>query len=153
MRKAFSTIQAIMIVLIVGGIALLTLKFATIQSKHYADSYLKEQAELFLLSAVEATLMTISGYERNETNGCVREVNVVSPDGKFEANVTIERYFLYRGRDNYDENWPSRCDDLNVSIENRDSHGMILIRAVVENNANKLPNYHIRIVRRSIQWP
>jgi hypothetical protein len=153
MRKAFGIIQAIMIVLIVGGIALLTLKFATIQSKHYADSYLKEQAELFLLSAVEATLMTISGYERNETSGCVREVNVVSPDGKFEVNVTIEKYFLYQGKDSEGKNWPSSCKDLNVSIENKDSHGMILIHAVVENNATELPNYNIRIVRRSIQWP
>jgi len=158
MKRAFGLMQAIMIILIVSGIALLTLKYASIQSKHYSDSYLKEQAELFLLSATEAALLAISGYDRQEHNSCLRTVIVNSPDGRFEANITIEKYFLYNGQDYNGSdwiNWPntSECRDLNVSIGRKESHGMILIQAVVESNSTKLERHPIRIVRRSIQWP
>ena len=145
-----------MIVLIVSGIALLTLKYASIQSRHYSDSYLKEQAELFLLSSTEAALLAISGYDRQKHNNCLRQINVISPDGRFKVNITAEKYFLFHGKD-YNESgevpWPSSCSDLNESIGRKESHGMVLIKAVVENNSTMLKDNPIRIVRRSLQWP
>ncbi|HIE34941.1 MAG TPA: hypothetical protein EYP79_01930 [Campylobacterales bacterium] len=153
MKRAFGLMQAIMIILIVSGVALLTLKYASIQSKHYSDSYLKEQAELFLLSATEAALLAISGFDRQENNNCLKTINVISPNGKFEANIRIEKYFLYNGEDSEGKPWPSSCSEKVESIGRKHSHGMILIQAVVESNPTKLKDHPIRIIRRSIQWP
>jgi len=153
MRRAFSLIQAIMIILIVSGIVLLTLKYASIQSKHYSDTYLKEQAELFLLSATEAALLAISGYDRQNNQNCLKKINIISPDGRFEANITIEKYFLYNGNDSGNNAWPSNCNEKVEPIGRKNSHGMVLIQAVVESSSTKLKDNPIRIVRRSIQWP
>jgi len=39
MRTAFGLPQALMIILVLSGIATLTLKYASINVQHYADSY------------------------------------------------------------------------------------------------------------------
>lgn len=155
MRKAFGLMQAIMIILIMSGVALLTLKFAILQSKHYSDTFLKEQAELFLQSATEAVLLEISGFDRNAYNNCIQNINIISPDGLFIAEMNITKYFLFNGKDNGGEDWPSSCSDRNISIGYEDSHGMILLEAVVESNNShpKIGDSKIRIVRRSLQRP
>ncbi|SFP52763.1 hypothetical protein [Hydrogenimonas thermophila] len=155
MRKAFGLMQAIMIILIMSGVALLTLKFATLQSKHYSDTFLKEQAELFLQSATEAALLEISGFDRNDHNSCIKNINIISPDSLFIAEMNISKYFLFNGKDNGGKDWPSNCRDRNKSIGYEDSHGMILLEAVVESNDShpKIGNSKIRIVRRSLQRP
>ena len=155
MRNAFGLIQAIMIILIISGIAVLTLKYASMQSKQYSDTFLREQALLFLQSATEATLFEISGYERNSS--CIKNINIISPDNLFIAEMKIEKYFLYEGKDNHGSPWPmsNACSDLNYSIDYEKSHGMILLDAIVEINSThpKGNGRKIRIVHRSLQRP
>ena len=102
MRKGFNLIMAIFMLLVLSGITVLTLKYVSIGSKHFADSYLQEQAEIFLQSVVEATLLEIEGHERDGTscNSFVKRKNFISANNMFDANVTIDRYYLYEGKDN-----------------------------------------------------
>jgi len=69
--------------------------------------------------------------------------------------MNITKYFLFNGKDNGGEDWPSSCSDRNISIGYEDSHGMILLEAVVESNNShpKMGDIKIRIVRRSLQRP
>lgn len=99
MRRAFGLPQALLIILFVGGIVTVTMRYAGMGAKHYADSYTREQAELFLHSATEATLLQISGYERNATGNdeCLSDLNITSSDGHFNAAVTVERYYMSEG--------------------------------------------------------
>lgn len=155
MRNAFGLMQAIMIILIISGIAVLTLKYASMQSKQYSDTFLREQALLFLQSATEATLFEISGYDRQLHNSCIKNIKIISPDNLFIAEMKIEKYFLYEGKDNHGSPWPIACSDLNYSIDYEKSHGMILLDAIVEINSThpKGNGHKIRIVHRSLQRP
>lgn len=144
MRRAFGLAQALMIILVVSGIVTVTMKYASINAQHYADSYTREQAELFLQSATEAALLRIGAYNRSGGT-CMSDLNVSSSDHKFNANVTIERYYLAEGN----------CSNVPVQlIQTEESHGMVSMNVVVESNATNPKILHpVRLVRRSLQRP
>lgn len=145
MRSAFGLAQALMIILVVSGIATVTMKYASINAQHYADSYTREQAELFMQSAVEVALLRIGAYNR-DLNTCMSDLNVSSSDHKFNANVTIERYYLADG---------TTCSNVPFqSIQTEESHGMMDMSVVVESNASNPKILHpVRLIRRSLQRP
>lgn len=149
MRTAFGLAQALMIILVVSGIATVTMRYASINAKHYADSYTREQAELFMQSATEAALLRISGYDRKANNTCIPIITIVSADGRFQADVNVTRYYLYDGLDNDGAVWS--CDHI-VSIETPESHGMVSMKVVVTSLGKKVGN-PIRLERRSLQRP
>lgn len=152
MRHAFGLPQVLMILLFIGAIATITLKYASINAQHYADSYTREQAELMLQSSIEATLLRIQGYDRS-TGGCVRELNISSADHRFSANVTINRYYLYNGVDN-NGSILSGCSVPVISITTPESHGMVDINVIVESNNTHPKILHpVRLERRSLQRP
>ena len=140
--------MAIFIILILSGAAALTLKYVSIHAKHTADSYIKEQAEIFMQSVIEATILKIEG----NNNDCETSLIFYSDDKRFIADVNITRYYL---KDNNGSEL-SNCNRVE-SIETEDSHGYTLIEAVVEtNNTNpKIKGFvsPIRIVERSLQRP
>lgn len=123
------------------------MKYATISVKQTSDIYVRESAELFMDSAVELTLLAISGYDR--TAGCLHEVNVTSSDNRFLADVNITQYFSYEGKDG-----ENTCD-RNVSIQTEESHGMVMLEVVVKTNVADPKNQgkHIRLTRRTLQHP
>lgn len=146
MRPAFGLPQVLLIILFIGGIVTVTMRYASLGAKHYADSYTREQAELFLQSATEAALMRISAYDRSG-GSCLGALTVQSSDGKFDANVTIERYYLADG---------STCNNgvAYTPIQSEESNGMISIRVIVtSNNTNTKILHPIRLERRSLQRP
>lgn len=145
MRRAFGLPQVLLIILFIGGIVSVTMRYASLGAKHYADSYTREQAELFLQSATEAALLRISEYDRNGTS-CMNNVNVTSSDGRFNAVVTVEQYYLADG---------TTCNNMAYTpIQSEESHGMVSIKVVVtSNNANAKILHPIRLERRSLQRP
>ena len=145
MRNAFGLAQALMIILVISGIVTVTMKYASINTQHYADSYTREQAELFMQSATEAALLRISGHNRN-TLGCLSEFNITSSDQRFNAFITIEKYYLADG---------STCSGtLSQAIQSEESHGMLSMNVVVESNATNPKILHpVRLTRRSLQRP
>jgi len=149
MRRGFNLIMAIFILLILSGATVLTLKYVSISAKHFADSYTQEQGEIFLQSVIEATLLQIEGTKRDgNCDSLFSGWSGSSADGKFDLNVTIEHYYLYKGEDN-DGTDLSSCS-LVESIDTRESHGYIMMEAVITSQKAFSP---IRIVYRGLQRP
>jgi len=146
MRRAFGLMQAIMIVLVVGGIMTLALRYARVGAVHTADSYTRERAELFLRSATEIAMLQISGHDR--AGGCLERVRVRSREGDFVADVRILRYYLLRGSADL-----AACGSLGYPIATEESHGMVLMEVTVTADPSARVVHPVRIVRRSLQRP
>lgn len=148
MRRAFGLPQVLLIILFIGGIVSVTMRYASLNAKHYADSYTREQAELFLQSATEAALLRIGAYNRSGGD-CMKNLNVISPDGRFTAAVTIQRYYLFN----------ESCSNVPTTlIQSEESHGMVSMNVVVtsidpKTNPTKKIGNPVRLMRRSLQRP
>jgi len=158
MRKAMGLIQAIMMILIVSGMMVLVLKYASISAKHVADTYIKEQNELFLDSTIEQTLLAISEHNRSTNQECLDKytpTSVKKRDITYSSNVNIIKYYLEEGSQDLSDcqNTNIYGEVLGISInEATDSHGMALFE--IEVNATKTDGTVIsRIIRRTLQQP
>jgi len=137
-------LQAIMMIVLVSGMMLITLKYASISSKHTADSYVKEQAELYLNSVIEKALLDISAYDRS-AGDCFKSKSYPSSENrgkKFIARVEIEKYYLFN----------ETCSNVSdTHISSTESHGMVIMK--VEVNATVDGILTTRILRRTLQRP
>lgn len=88
-------------------------------------------------SAIELTLLAISGYDRS-VGGCLHEVNITSANKRFKADVNISNYFLYEGKDG------NNSCDRNISIQTEESHGMVMLEATVRVNEDSDANARIQ---------
>ncbi len=154
MRRGFGLLQALLVIVLVSGILVIAMKYATVSVKQTSDIYVKEAGELFMDSAVEMSLLAISGYERNAISHCLDEVTVISSDKRFKADVNITNYFLLK-----DSNDSTFCKGgLGYSvhdIQSDDSHGMVMLEVVVQTDPTHPKNQgkDIRLTRRTLQRP
>ena len=141
--------MALMMILILSGAAALLVRYISISAHHRVDSYLREQAEIFMQSVIEATILKIEGQDRE--SGCVRSLRFVSPDQCFNAYIKVTRYYLYNNEN------VGQCTDKSRSIATPESHGYVIIEAVVEGNMShpKLAGFAepLRITERTLQRP
>jgi hypothetical protein len=154
MRQGFGLIQALIVIVLISGIMVIAMKYAQVTLKQTGDLYARESAELFMDSAVELTLLAISGYDRNNgANPCLHEVNITSADRRYTANVNITGYFVYQGRDNNGSVF--NCPNRVYAIQTEESHGMVMLEIVIETNVSHPKNggKHIRLTRRTLQRP
>ena len=134
MRTGFGMIQVIFFMLILSGMLTISMKYATITTKQTADLYIKEQADLFMTSAVELALLGISSHDW-KTKGVLDEIKVISDDKRFIADINITTYYLF-----------------GVNIDTEESNGMISMDIVVEtNNTHPKNSREVRLTRRSLQ--
>ncbi len=149
-RSGFGLLQAILVIVLISGIMTIAMKYATVNVKQTKDIYLKESAELFMGSAVEMGLLAISGFDRNSTNTCLKEVSIVSPDKRFLADINITKYYLLAGSADC-----ARCGSLCEPIDTEESQGMVMMRVVVETNSTHPKNRgrKIKLTRRTLQRP
>lgn len=154
MRHAFGLPQVLLIILFIGGIVTVTMRYASMGTKHYADSYTREQAELFLHSTTEVALMQIGAFDRNATghDECLKDFNITSSDKKFEANVTIEHYYLPEGvcKDTIGNTISSLIGATSIYEK---PEAMIQINIIVTSKSSQKVGNHIRLERRSLQRP
>ncbi len=151
MKKGFGLIQTLIIILLVSGLMVMALKYASLTAKQTADSYMRERAELFMKSAIELTLLAISGYDRKSNGNCLQEVNVTSPDQRFLADINITKYYLLEGSDDC-----TYCGNRCQPIQTEDSHGMVMLEVKVESNDTNPRNRgreKIKLLRRTLQRP
>jgi len=87
--------MALMIMVLVSFLLMLVLKASSVGVKHVSDTYLKEQATLFMHTSIENAIMAIEGYERNNTTKCLEHIYFHSSDGRFDANISVLRYYCY----------------------------------------------------------
>ncbi len=128
-------IQVLFFMVLMATLLTIMMKYATLSARQTEDTYLREQAELFMQSAIELSLLGIERHDRNA--GLLRHIHIVSDDRRFLADVNITRYYLY----------PS-------TIQTEESHGMVAMQIVVETNATHPKNSrHLRLTRRTLQRP
>lgn len=154
MRKGFGLLQVLLVIILVSTILIIAMKYASVSAKQTSDIYSKQGAELFLNSAVEMTLLAISGYKRNNTDGCLSEVNITSPDKRFVADINITDYYLLK--DSNDSILCKSGSGYRVhDIQTQDSQGMVMLEVVVKTNPNNPKNRgkNIVLTRRTLQRP
>lgn len=150
MRKGFGILQALLVIVLVSGILVVAMKYATVSVKQTTDIYVKEASELFMDSAVEMSLLAISGYDRNTTNSCLDEVTVISPDKRFRADINITKYYLLSGSADC-----GYCGTLCEPIQSDDSHGMVMLEIMVQTDSTHPKNSkkEITLTKRTLQRP
>ncbi len=145
--NAFGLWQALMIILIISGLMIVVLQYARIASQHTADTYIREQTELYLGSAVEMSMLQISLHDRSA--GCLSSYtppSVTKNGVTYAADVNITRYYLLAGSAD-----AALCGALSYPIQTEQSHGMTLME--VEARATLGGKIVSRILRRTLQHP
>ncbi len=154
MKSGFGLMQALFVIVLVGGLLAIAMKYARVSTKQTADIYVKEQAGMFLDSAVELSLLAISGYDRAANNNCLSRIEITSSDGRFKADVNITDYFLLT--DSNDSSYCKNGGGYTVhDIQTEDSHGMVMLEIAAETNSSHPKNSgkNIRVLRRTLQRP
>ncbi|WP_281950436.1 hypothetical protein [Nitrosophilus kaiyonis] len=143
MRKSFSLITAIIILVIISTLMVVMLSLSTQTAKQTGDIYLKEQVELLAKSATEYAILAIQGHDNK--NSCINSINIkypVSTNPQYDINVSI--YYI-------GNNLPCDSDHILANnIATSDSNGTVIIDTIVTNLQSDEP---IRYHRRTIQKP
>ena len=145
-RKGFGLWQAIMIILIISGLMVVVMKYSRIAAKHTADTYIREQLELYLNSVVEMTLLSISLQDKSS---CISNYipPVVTKKGvTYSGNVDVKSYYLLNGVSEF-----ASCAATIENIQTQETHGMVLME--IEAIATQDGNVTSRILRRTLQRP
>jgi hypothetical protein len=77
MRKAFSMIIAIFVIVVVAAIAALVLNLASRMTKTTGAQYYREQAALLARSYTELAVMAVINHNRNTANNCIEDIDGV----------------------------------------------------------------------------
>jgi len=142
MRRGFGMIQVILFMVILSTILTITMKYASVTTKHTEDLYLKESAELFMQSAIEIALFGISTHDRSA--GCLNEVHIISSDNRFIADINITNYYLFSTQG---------CDNEKI-IMTEESNGMVMLDIVLVSDDTHPKNTRpIRLIRHTMQRP
>ncbi len=151
MRNAMGLIQAIMMILIISGMMLIVLKYASISSKHTQNSFIREQNELYLTSIVEQTLLAISDHNRSD--GCLKSYtpkDITKRNITYSAVVNITKYYLQIGSQDLSD--CNTSGGIGIEESSNISHGMALLQ--VEVKATNGDGIIVsRILRRTLQQP
>jgi len=144
-RKGFGLISALIIMLLIATLMVAVVKFAFISVNHTSDTYLQQRAQLFMQSAIENAIMAIEGYDREKKGNCLKNIHFVDENGKFEANITVLRYYCYNGN--------CGCNDntLEKQISTPQSHGYVLMKVVVANKNSDIKK--IKLEKVTLQRP
>ncbi|HIC43737.1 MAG TPA: hypothetical protein EYO73_05475 [Sulfurimonas sp.] len=150
-KKGFGLWQAIMIILIISGLMMVVLKYSRIAAEHTADTYVRQQLELYLNSVVEMTLLEIS--LRDKTNCISNDYSPPTVEKRkviYSANVEVTKYYLLSGVPEFGIN-NVNCSAMIINIESEETHGMVMIE--IEALATIDGNVISRILRRTLQRP
>ncbi len=138
MRKGFSLLLAIIVMITIATLMALMISLSTTTAKQTTDIYANEQTKLLARSATELALLAISGHD-NSAN-CINNINFTFGHN-YEVNMSL--YYIGNGL-------PSSCQTLNNTIATPESNGTVIIDTYVDYNGSSEPIiYH----RRTIQKP
>ncbi len=138
MRKGFSLLLAIIVMITIATLMALMISLSTTTAKQTTDIYASEQTKLLAKSATELALLAISGH--NNSANCINNINFT-----FENNYEVNMTLRYIG-----DSLPSSCQTLDNAIATPESNGTVIIDTYVDYNGSSEPIiYH----RRTIQKP
>ncbi|MCF6201544.1 MAG: type II secretion system protein [Hydrogenimonas sp.] len=139
MRRGFTLLSAIFLMVLVAVLMMLTFSLSTQTTKQTADLYLQEQAQLLAKSSTEFALLAISGHD-NRIN-CINSMTLNYNRFKISMNM---RYI--------GAGMPAGCNTISNTITTPESNGTVLIDTIVsytDPDTNETVRYH----RRTIQKP
>ena len=102
MRKAFSMVMAIFVILILATVAMVVLNMTASTVKNTTMQYRQEQAALYAKSYTELAIMTVTDYNRAANVRCVETINSNIPnlasynDGS-GYQTTVNIYYIGNG--------------------------------------------------------
>ena len=109
MRKAFSLITAIFLIVIMSTIAMLVFNLSGKMVKSTSLQFKHEQAVFLARSYTELAILAVINHKRTAAAGCVQKitgvVNGLEPDGPVTGSSTggsgykVETYIYYLGND------------------------------------------------------
>jgi len=145
-RDGFGLLHAIAILLLVGGMLSLTLKYASISAHHTVDSYIREQAELLENSMMEHYLLDIADYNRSDGT-CLGSMFYDAADYDSDGvdyNVSMRSTLYYLQGES--------CSNVDyIDIGDNYSRPMVIIESEV--NATIDGKLAVRMIRRRLQFP
>ncbi len=146
-RDGIGIWQAMMMIILVSGMMIVVMKYASISAKRVGDTYVREQTQLYLDSVIEQTLLAISDQNRSN-GGCLSSFNhnFLKRGTQYSAHVDITRYYLLIGSPDI-----AYCGALSIPIESEETHGMVMLH--VEVNATIDSELRVRILKRTLQRP
>ena len=142
MRKGFSLLTAIILLVAIATLMALMLSFSSQTAKQTGDIYLKEEAELLAKSATEFALLSISGHDNNTS--CIEHINMRYPAANPRYDINMTLYYIGNGMP------CNLANELADNIATADSNGTVIIDTVVTNTESDEP---VRFHRRTIQKP
>jgi len=147
MRKGFSLITAIVIMMAVSLLMTMMISLSSTTVKTTTDMYLKEQANLLARSAVEYVLLAISGH--NNTKNCITNLNLTYPN-KTTPTHDINVSVIYLGKSI--PNCTNNTLDNNISTDDSNFTAIVDVIVSVRRDQTGITE-PIRIHRRTIQKP
>ena len=153
MRRGFSLVMAIIILVIVAVMSAMILGFSSQTIKTTSNIYLREQGKLLALSATEYALLALSGHNHN-TN-CIETINIDAEGAGlcYEVNMSLSYIVDTSLADAWSSSVPVGCPSWRVLSNNlnyTESNLTVVIDTIVSCNQE---GEHIRFHRRSIQKP
>ena len=152
MKKGFSLIMAIFFVMLIATLGMMSLSLSSKMVKQSGDVYLKEQAELYAMSATSLAVLDMQGTDYSK--GCLTKRTYDFGDG-FVATVNI--FYLDSDMPKCDSSAKSsnKIDKNNMGLKDVDGndanyYNVALIDVMVQNTDGIEP---VRFHRRTVQRP
>ncbi|MCI6989310.1 MAG: type II secretion system protein [Campylobacter sp.] len=153
MKRGFALIMAMIFIVLVATIGALGLSFASKSAKQAGDVYLKEQAEILALNAVDYTIMAMQMHDY--TQNCLEEVVIFYPNANTPLyKIKVDLYYA----NNTIVNGIGPCsvahrlpNSISIDPATEISYNAAIIDVVVEGTPNSDPN--LRYVYRTTAIP
>ena len=151
-RNAFAMIMAIFFMIVIATLLSYMLSSTTETAKRTVNTYVNEQAQLLAKSAVEYTILRVSGHDRSVnclTNFNAEYYGEVTPlpaHPLFDINVTISYFGFGTGCTNL-------LPNIAGTIQTAESNGTMMIDVYVRSNKDGLDlsepiSYHRRTLQK-----
>ena len=153
MRRAFSMLLAILVLLIVAFLSSVVLSLSGKMIKETTNQYQHEQAQLYAKSFTEYAILALTANERNASTGCLNEINgtIGDPSVGNGYRVRVNISFLGNGTGRGDVSNCSRV--LSNSIKTPKSPLSAIIDVYVDykdpdNTSGAWFTYHRRTIQK-----
>lgn len=115
MRKAFSMVTAIFVIVILATIAMLVLIMSSTTAYNTTTQYRHEQAALYARSYTELAIMSVLDYNRTQNNNCVNQINGTIGNYNDGSGYDITTIISYIGNTPIGCNKPSNANSTTLS--------------------------------------
>lgn|GEM_PF-186205 len=162
MKKGFSLLFAIIVLVLVAFVSVLALSLTSQTTEATSNQYLREQAKLLALSSTEYALLALSGHDHSQ--GCLRKVNINTSGlgtndivSLFDVNLSIMYIVSGVNPDTWCDDTPQNNQNdfriLSSSLDYNESNLTVVIDTIVSSKDDSPIYPPIREHRRMVQKP